>query len=74
MMLKEKGNKTENVKGCVKAVAFALGGCAILLVSYRLGAQHGVDVVEDWILQNDPDLHEQINTLYRKCVRIKGRG
>ncbi len=66
-MLKEKGNKIKNVKNYVKVAVLAIGGCMIGLVSYRLGAQHGVDVVEDWILRSDPNLYKQVDALYKKC-------
>ncbi len=73
-MLNEKERKIKNVKNCVKVAVLVIGGCTIWLVSYRLGAQHGIDMVEDWILRSDPNLYTRVDALYKKCFQTKGRG
>ncbi len=67
MLNKVKG-KVEKHKKIVKACALTVGVCTIPYVSFRLGAQHGINVFERWLFQSDPDLHEQVDTLFKKCL------
>lgn len=68
-MLKKVQTQLKNHKSeCIKTCGLAIGVFTIAFVSYRLGAQHGVNVVDAWLLKVDPDLHEQVDALYRNVL------
>ncbi len=65
MLEKVRGQIREHKK-YVKGCAIGIGVCTISYISFRLGAQHGINVFEKWLLLSDPNLHKQVDILVKK--------
>lgn len=68
MQKKVKVNLQSHKKEYIKACGLGIGVLAIAFVSFRLGAQHGVDVFYEWLLKADPELHGRVDALFKKAV------
>ena len=67
-MLNNVRERMQSHKKHNKAGMLITGACVIAVISYRLGAQHGVDVFDTWLSHASPDLHKQVDTLYKKIM------
>lgn len=66
MLKKANGRISEKVKTYATITGAVISICAISFVSYRLGAQHGVNVTCRVIHKYDPQLFEQVDKLFEK--------
>ena len=73
-MNKERENKIA-IKQIIKLCAIGIGTGIILRVVYKAGAQHGVNVtqqfVREWI---DPKEYEKLNIVYHTYIDMRNKG
>lgn len=67
-MLNNVREQIQNHKKHIKAGVLITGACVVAVISYRLGCQHGIDVFDTWLSSASPDLHKQVDTLYKKIM------
>lgn len=67
-MLNNVRERMQSYNKHIKTGMLITGVCVVAVISYRLGAQHGVDVFDTWLSHASPDLHKQVDALYKQCM------
>lgn len=67
-MLNNVRERMQSYNKHIKAGMLITAVCVVAVISYRLGAQHGVDVFAPWLSLASPDLRKQVDALYKQCM------